>query len=243
MLLIVACAIPILIVLVRSCRGSSRLYQTQLLTYGPDRLRSRRSGSICCSATRDCLSFGHSAYFGMGAYSVAFMRARPAASHSMELYILVGLLITAVMSALFGYVCVRHTRIFFGILTLALSQVLWSLAFKFFWVTGGTDGLRVAAPHHAARRADRLHGPRRLPEASSMPTTTTCWPCSRSAASLMWVIVHSPFGKALQAIRDNETRAALPRISAIRALPLDRVRHFRAASPGSPASCGCRSTA
>ena len=39
--------------------------------------------------------------------------------------------------------CVRHTRIFFGILTLALSQVLWSLAFKFFWVTGGTDGIRV----------------------------------------------------------------------------------------------------
>ena len=39
----------------------------------------------------------------------------------------------------------RHTRIFFGILTLALSQVLWSLAFKFFWVTGGTDGLRVAS--------------------------------------------------------------------------------------------------
>src|SRR2546427_7341361 len=39
----------------------------------------------------------------------------------------------------FGFVCVRYTRIFFGILTLALSQVLWSLAFKFFWVTGGTE--------------------------------------------------------------------------------------------------------
>ena len=50
------------------------------------------------------------------------------------------------MAALFGFVCVRYTRIFFGILTLALSQVLWSLAFKFFWVTGGTDGLRVPTP-------------------------------------------------------------------------------------------------
>ena len=63
---------------------------------------------------------------------------------SIEIYILVALLVTGLVSAAFGYVCVRHTRIFFGILTLALSQVLWTLAYKFFWVTGGTDGLRVA---------------------------------------------------------------------------------------------------
>src|SRR5260221_3049647 len=65
---------------------------------------------------------------------------------SMEVYILVGLALSGVVSAVFGYVCVRHTRIFFGILTLALSQVLWSLALKLFWVTGGTDGLRVPRP-------------------------------------------------------------------------------------------------
>src|SRR5204863_172891 len=85
----------------------------------------------------------HSAYFGVGAYTVAFI-VRDLHVQSMELCILGGLLATLVVSALFGYVCVRHTRIFFGILTLALSQVLWSLAFKFFWVTGGTDGIRVA---------------------------------------------------------------------------------------------------
>ena len=39
--------------------------------------------------------------------------------------------------------CVRYTRIFFAILTLALSQVLWTVAYNFFWITGGTDGLRV----------------------------------------------------------------------------------------------------
>src|SRR5205807_7460979 len=71
---------------------------------------------------------------------------RDAGIHSMELYILLGLPVTAVTSALFGYICVRHTRIFFGILTLALSQVLWTLAYKFFWITGGTDGLRVPRP-------------------------------------------------------------------------------------------------
>src|SRR5258705_9660188 len=65
---------------------------------------------------------------------------------SFELYVVVGIVASAAISALFGFVCVRYTRIFFGILTLALSQVLWSLAFKFFWVTGGTDGLRVPTP-------------------------------------------------------------------------------------------------
>src|SRR6201981_3933490 len=91
------------------------------------------------------LSFGHSAYFGLGAYTVAFL-LQWLGIHSMELYIILGLPIAGVVSALFGYICVRHTRIFFGILTLALSQVLWSLAYKFFWVTGGSDGLRVARP-------------------------------------------------------------------------------------------------
>src|SRR5207244_3621619 len=62
---------------------------------------------------------------------------------SMELLILGGIVGSAALAALFGVVCVRHTRIFFAILTLALSQVLWTLAYKFFWITGGTDGLRV----------------------------------------------------------------------------------------------------
>src|SRR5262249_59359078 len=96
------------------------------------------------------LSLGHSAFFGIGAYSVAFL-LRDAGIHSMELYILIGVPIAAVTSALFGYICVRHTRIFFGILTLALSQVLWTLAYKFFWMTGGSDGLRVGRPALLAR--------------------------------------------------------------------------------------------
>jgi len=78
------------------------------------------------------LSFGHSAYFGVGAYAVAFTLKYLKVS-SMELFVLAGILASAVVAALFGLVCVRYTRIFFSILTLALSQVLWSLAFKFFW--------------------------------------------------------------------------------------------------------------
>src|SRR6185295_2557644 len=91
------------------------------------------------------LSFGHAAYFGAGAYTVAFM-VKYLHVQSMELFLLGTVVAAVVLTSLFGYVCVRYTRIFFSILTLSLAQVLWSLGFKFFWVTGGTDGLRVPTP-------------------------------------------------------------------------------------------------
>src|SRR5258708_20557585 len=120
-------------------------YQTVLLTYGLIMAIAALGFNLLLCYT-GLLSFGHSAHFGTGAYTVAFI-VRDLGAQSMELCIIGGLVGTVLVSALFGFVCVRHTRIFFGILTLALSQVLWSLAFKFFWVTGGTDGIRVASAH------------------------------------------------------------------------------------------------
>ena len=134
----------------------------------------------------------------------------------MELYILIGLPVAAALSALFGYICVRHTRIFFGILTLALSQVVWSLAFKLYWVTGGSDGLRVPRPTLLAGMLT-FSGPgayQRFVGSYYYYTLAAFAIC----VVLMWVIVHSPFGKALQAIRDNETRAAFLGL---------RIRRFR----------------
>jgi len=121
---------------------------------------------------------------------------------SMEVFLAGSVLVSAILSVLFGFVCVRYTRIFFGILTLALSQVLWSLAFKFFWVTGGTDGLRVPTPAllGSAPSADKMDFLAFRYYYYVLVVFAVC-------VALMWVIVHSPFGKALQAIRDNETRA------------------------------------
>jgi branched-chain amino acid transport system permease protein len=149
------------------------------------------------------LSFGHSAYFGIGAYVVA-EAVKYLHWTSMEAFVVAGLVGGAAIAALFGVVCVRYTRIFFGILTLALSQVLWSLALKLFWVTGGTDGLRVPTP-------TLLFG--QVPATGDKMDFLTyryyyyVLVIFAVAVAVMWVIVHSPFGKALQAIRDNETRA------------------------------------
>jgi len=147
------------------------------------------------------LSFGHSAYFGAGAYTVAFM-VKYFKVASMELFLAGSVLISVIISLLFGVVCVRYTRIFFGILTLALSQVLWSLAFKFFWVTGGTDGLRIPTPTllGISPGTDKMEFLAHQYYYYVLAIFVVC-------VIVMWVIVHSPFGKALQAIRDNETRA------------------------------------
>jgi branched-chain amino acid transport system permease protein len=186
-------------------------YQTVLLTYGLVFAIAALGFNLLLGYT-GLLSFGHSAYFGAGAYTVAFI-VRDLGTQSMELCILGGLIGTLVVSALFGFVCVRHTRIFFGILTLALSQVLWSLAFKFFWVTGSTDGIRVAYANLTLLGG--LIDFRGRGSFQKFVYAYYYYVLVLFAVStvIMWVIVHSPFGKALQAIRDNETRARFVGIS------------------------------
>jgi len=181
-------------------------YQTVLLSYGLVFAIAALGFNLLLGYT-GLLSFGHSAYFGVGAYAVAFI-VKYLGIESMEVFILGGVLASAVVAALFGFLCVRYTRIFFGILTLALSQVLWSLTYKFFWYTGGSDGLRVPTPHlvGGAVRMARGAAEDKLGFLSHryyyyvLVLFVLC-------VAVMWVIVHSPFGKALQAIRDNETRA------------------------------------
>jgi branched-chain amino acid transport system permease protein len=186
-------------------------YHTQLLTYGLIFAIAALGFNLLLGYT-GLLSFGHSAFFGLGAYAAAFM-VKYLGIGSMELYILGGLVVTGLITAVFGFVCVGYTRIFFAILTLALSQVLWTLAYKFFWVTGGTDGLRV--PYRDMTLLGGLFdfsGPgsyQRFIGTYFYYVLILFFVC----VALMWVIVHSPFGKALQAIRDNETRARFIGIS------------------------------
>ena len=208
-----AAAAPILLalILVPSFVGT---YQLQLLTYGLISAIAALGFNLLLGYT-GLLSFGHSAYFGFGAYTVAFV-VQYLGPRSMELYILIGIPSVAMMSALLGYICVRHTQIFFGILTLALSQVLYSLALKLYWETGGSDGLRVPRPVLLLGLLS-FSGPRGFQQFIPsyyyyvLAVFVVC-------VIIMWVIVHSPFGKTLQAIRDNEVRARFLGI---------RIRRFR----------------
>jgi len=177
-------------------------YQILLLTYGLVMAIAALGFNLLLGYT-GLLSFGHSAFFGVGAYAVAFM-VKYLDLTSMELFIVGAIVASALVTALFGLVCVRYTRIFFSILTLALSQVLWSLAFKFFWVTGGTDGLRVPTPTLLGVSIGAGQDKMTFLAHRYYYYVLVIF---LAAVGVMWVIVHSPFGKALQAIRDNETRA------------------------------------
>lgn len=188
-------------------------YQTILLAYGLAFAIAAVALNLLLGYT-GLLSFGHAAFFGTGAYAAGFV-VKYFGVVSMEAFLAAGALSGIVLAALFGFVCVRYTKIFFSILALALSQVLWSLAFKLFWVTGGTDGLRVPTPV-------LLGGVFGTPDDKVTFLSHQYYYYTLGVFAicigLLWLIVHSPFGKALQAIRDNEVRAEFVGI---------RVRRYR----------------
>lgn len=160
------------------------------------------------------LSFGHGAYFAAGAYTVAMISKYFPQAYSLEILIPAALFFSMVLSIIFGFVCVRHTRIFFSILALSLSMLLYALLFKLYHITGGSDGLRVPLPTLAGISFKGI----RRPEFLSGTYYYFLLGMFSFSFLIMKGIVSSPFGKALQAIRDNEVRAELIGI---------RVRRYR----------------
>jgi len=151
------------------------------------------------------LSFGHGAYFAAGAYAVGLLYMYLPDHFTFENAMLAALVVSAAISALFGLVCVRHTRVFFSILTLALSMLLFAVLEKAYYYTGGSDGIRVPIPlffgyeFEGMRRFQFLIGPYYYIVVGIFAAATL----------LMLAIVNSPFGKILQATRDNELRAEM----------------------------------
>lgn len=137
------------------------------------------------------VSFGHAAYFGLGAYAAALLLLRYHAP--MELALLAAPLAAMAGAVLFGWFCVRLSGIYLAMLTLALAQIVWSVAFQWDTVTGGSNGLVGIwpAPWLASRSAYYL---------------VTLALCAGSIACL-WRIVAAPFGRALRASRDSPLRA------------------------------------
>lgn len=152
------------------------------------------------------LSFGHGAYFAVGAYGVGLLQRWifPDAAVSLELAIVTSLGVSLLISAIFGYICVRHTRIFFSILTLALSMLVFAVLEKAYNYTGGSDGIRILVPTIFGQEMDM-----RRPEFLAGIYYYIVLGIFSAATLVMLAIVNSPFGKALQATRDNEVRAEM----------------------------------
>ncbi len=160
------------------------------------------------------LSFGHGAYFAAGAYTVGMIAKYLPEAYRLEILIPAALLFSLIISIIFGFLCVRHTKIFFSILALSLSMLLYALLFKLYHITGGSDGLRIPIPAVSGFSSEGI----RRPEFLSGIYYYFLLIMFAISFIVMKGIVSSPFGKALQAIRDNEVRAELIGI---------RVRRYR----------------
>jgi branched-chain amino acid transport system permease protein len=136
-------------------------------------------------------SFGHAAYFGIGAYAASLLLLR--AHLPMELALGLAPAAALASAAVFGWFCVRLSGIYLAMLTLAFAQIAWSLAYQMETVTGGSNGLVGVWP--AAWLASR--------PAYYYVTLLAC--CAGIA--LLWRMMFSPFGYALRAGRDSPERA------------------------------------
>jgi branched-chain amino acid transport system permease protein len=146
------------------------------------------------------MSFGHAAYFGLGAYGAGLTLKFLAAS--TPLAILLGTLLGGLAGTLFGLLIVRRRGVYFAMVTVAFGQVAFYVAYSWNDLTGGYDGLRgfVRAPIHL--------GPA-LIDIASNPNTFYYFVLFvfAVAVGLMAFILRSPFGRTLVAIRENERRA------------------------------------
>ncbi|MBE9635291.1 ABC transporter permease [Salipiger mangrovisoli] len=141
--------------------------------------------------TGGMVSFGHAAFFGGGAYAAALL-----VYHSetpMELAFLCAPLAAGVLALGIGWFCIRLSGVYFAMLTLAFSQLVWSLAFQWRSVTRGDDGLINIWP------ADWLNAP--------MPYYYLTLALGVGGILTLRHIIHAPFGYALRAGRDSPRQA------------------------------------
>jgi branched-chain amino acid transport system permease protein len=148
------------------------------------------------------LSFGHALFLGVGAYTAAALTSKFGIL-SFELLLIAAALISGLVSLVIGLLCVRYTRIFFGMLTLAFGMLFHSFLFKFYSITGGDQGMRVLKPlllgmEWRGGKTVFLTG----------PFYYYVLVLFAILGAAMWRITQSPFGLHLRAIRENAGKAA-----------------------------------
>lgn len=136
--------------------------------------------------------FHHAVFYGVGAYTVALMLTKT----RMPVWVgfLAGPIAAMFAGLVIGWFCVRLTRLYFGMLQISLGSLVWAIVFRWYRFTGGDDG---------------IHGVPMPPLLSSL-NRSYYFILIILALSLMllYLILKSPFGSTLQAIRDNPDRCA-----------------------------------
>ena len=136
--------------------------------------------------------FHHGAFYGVGAYTAGLLLAKT--SLPWWIAFMAGPLAAAFAGLLIGMFCIRLNRLYFGMLQISLGSLIWAIAFRWYSLTGGDDG---------------IHG---IPIPDLISSTTGAFYFVLIVLGisliLMYLIIKSPFGSTLQAIRDNPERCA-----------------------------------
>lgn len=146
------------------------------------------------------LSFGHAAYFGLGAYGAAMTIRYLVPSTSLA--IVVGTLVGTIAAAIIGPLIIRLRGVYFAMVTIAFGQVFFFIAFRWNTVTGGDDGLTgwTRLPLHLGFATIDIQN---SPKAFYYLVLVIF---AISVGLMAWIL-RSPFGRTLIAIRENERRA------------------------------------
>ena len=147
------------------------------------------------------LSFGHAAYFGLGAYGAGLTLKFLAPSTPLAL--LAGMLLGGVCGAILGTLIVRRRGVYFAMVTIAFGQVFYYIAFQWSSLTGGDDGLRGFS--RQPLDLGLVQASTSCPDANAFYYFVLF--CFALAVGVMGFILRSPFGRTMIAIRENERRA------------------------------------
>lgn len=148
------------------------------------------------------LSFGHAAYFGLGAYVTA-LALKQVEGMPFLLAVVSGGIAGALGGAIIGFFCVRRKGAYFALLTLAFNQFLWAIAWKWREVTGGDDGIGGIVPKVPVNLGILVVDFRNV-ESKYYLTLVMVVLC----LTLGWYLMKTPFGNTVRAVKINEERAS-----------------------------------
>jgi branched-chain amino acid transport system permease protein len=137
-------------------------------------------------------SFGHAAFFGIGAYAAALLVTR--ALWPMEVALLIGPWVSALAGLLVGAFCVRLSGVYLAMLTLAFAQIVWSVVFQWDGITGGSNGINGVWPAAWLAQSGNFY--------------YLCLALVTLSVLALRRVLFSPYGYALRAGRDSPVRAA-----------------------------------
>lgn len=137
--------------------------------------------------------FHHAVFYGIGAYGTALMIIK--SGLSPWLGFIVGPVVAGILGLVIGVICIRLSKLYFGMLQISLGSLVWAIVYRWYSFTGGDDG---------------IHGVP-LPDIISSPNGAYYFTLIVTAVSMfiLYRMIRSPFGSALQGIRDNPVRSEM----------------------------------